>query len=79
MTDQEKLISTEKYRVDFLSGQVIFTAPQISGIVQNYNFSDSEQQKLAQLSTQTNGPVYFLDAVIYYNHTTAASVEQVTT
>jgi cytokinin dehydrogenase len=78
MTDQEKLISTDKYRLDLLGGSALFTAPQVSGIALSYNFSDSEQQRIAQLSTQTNGPVYFVEAVIYYNDTTVASMEQVT-
>jgi cytokinin dehydrogenase len=77
MTDEEKLISTEKYRVDYLEGEVIFTTTQVSFILPGYNFSDSDQQKINQLSTQTNGPVYLLEALIYYNDTTAASMEQV--
>jgi cytokinin dehydrogenase len=79
MTDQEKLISTEKYKIDHLAGEIIFTAPQVSAIFSGFSFSDSDQQKIAQLVTETNGAIYLINAIIYYNDMTTASLEQVIT
>ncbi|KAJ3686519.1 hypothetical protein LUZ61_015683 [Rhynchospora tenuis] len=78
MSDQEKLISMENNVpvFDFVEGIIICSVPQISAIRGSYNFSDSDIAKLTKLVAENNGPVYLIDAVAYYDDTTAPSLDQ---
>ncbi|KAF3333439.1 cytokinin dehydrogenase 6-like protein [Carex littledalei] len=76
MKDQEKLISIENdlSGFDFVGGQVLLNKAQVSRM--RSSLSDSDLEKITRLFNETDGPVYLIDAAVYFNDTTAASVDQ---
>ncbi|XP_078161293.1 cytokinin dehydrogenase 10-like [Carex rostrata] len=76
MKDQEKLISVENDSsgFNFVEGQVFLSMEQISSI--GSVFSDNDTAKITRLFNETDGPLYLIDAALYFNDTTAASVDQ---
>jgi cytokinin dehydrogenase len=75
MSDQEKLISENIFLgFNFVAGEFVLSVPQVSGI-EDYNFSASDIERITQLSAETDGPVYLIDAVLYYNDTVATSLD----
>ncbi|KAJ3686520.1 hypothetical protein LUZ61_015684 [Rhynchospora tenuis] len=78
MRDQEKLISMDDSSAvfDFVEGEIVFSVPQVQVIRGGYDFSDSDIAKITKLVTETNGPVYLIDAVAYYDDLTAPLLDQ---
>ncbi|KAJ4789135.1 Cytokinin oxidase/dehydrogenase [Rhynchospora pubera] len=78
-SDLEKLISPDNNLsgiIDFVEGEVLLSATQASLIGSTFNFTDSDVQKIIDLASDNNGPIYLVDAVVFYNDTTATSAEQ---
>ncbi|KAJ3686521.1 hypothetical protein LUZ61_015685 [Rhynchospora tenuis] len=79
-SDSEKLTSPGNNLsgiVDFLEGEILLGVAQASLIGSTFNFTSSDVQKIIDLASENNGPIYFLDVVVFYNDTTATSAEQV--
>ncbi|KAJ1691162.1 hypothetical protein LUZ63_015317 [Rhynchospora breviuscula] len=79
-SDSEKLTSPGNNLsgiIDFLEGEILLGVAQASLIGSTFNFTNSDVQKIIDLASENNGPIYFLDVVVFYNDTTATSAEQV--
>ncbi|KAJ3709136.1 hypothetical protein LUZ61_012841 [Rhynchospora tenuis] len=78
MKDQEKLISTENNLsvFDFVGGEVLLSVRKVSAISTSFKLSESDIEKITRLVAEYDGPVYFIDAVAYYDDTTVPSLDQ---
>ncbi|KAJ1691159.1 hypothetical protein LUZ63_015314 [Rhynchospora breviuscula] len=77
-SDEEKLISTGNSLsgiVDYLEGEVLFNVTQ-GLLTGSFNFSNSDVEKIVKLASENSGPIYLLNVVLFYNDTTATSVDQ---